>query len=102
MHKGILMCIGKTTGLPEEFIKLGTLSANAAVSEKWGHYWYHDIIRKCRCEQKTGTSLVPHYPQMPPSVKNGNNTGTTLSANVAISEKREHYWYYIICKCSTQ
>jgi hypothetical protein len=30
--------------------------------------------------------LAPHYPQMPPSVKNGDNTGRTLSANAVVTE----------------
>jgi hypothetical protein len=34
-----------------------------------------------------GTFLVAHYQQMPPSVKNGDITGSTLSANAAIGEK---------------
>jgi hypothetical protein len=57
---------------------------------------------------KTGTFLVAHYPQMLLSVKNGDNTGSaltanaasmknrditgsTLSANAAVSEKRGHH-----------
>ena len=54
--------------------------------------------------------VVAHYPQMPPSEKNGDNSGSTLSANAAVGEngditgtstfsanaavreKRGHYW----------
>jgi hypothetical protein len=35
------------------------------------------------------TILVAHYPQTLPSVKNGDNSGSTLSANAAVSEKTE-------------
>ena len=33
-----------------------------------------------------GTSLVAHFPKMPPSVKNGDNAGSKLSANAAVGE----------------
>ena len=36
--------------------------------------------------EKAGTLLVAHYPQMPPSEKNGDNGGRTLSANAAVGE----------------
>ncbi len=42
----------------------------------------YQITKKTRAKRKAvdiSTILVPHYPQMPPSVKNGDNTGTTLS-----------------------
>ena len=74
-----------------------TSSGNAAVSKKRGQYWYHRI-RKCRCQWETGTILVPHYPEMPPSVKNGDITGTTVSRNAAVSEKRGQYCYHIMRK----
>ncbi len=42
---------------------------------------YHPEILPC---EKTGTILVAHYLQMPPSVKKGDSTGSILSANAAI------------------
>ena len=36
--------------------------------------------------EKTETILVAHYQQMPPAVKKGDNTGSTLSANAALAE----------------
>ena len=35
--------------------------------------------------ENTGTSLLAHYPQMPLLVKNGDNPGSTLSANATVS-----------------
>ena len=32
------------------------------------------------------TLLVAHYPQMPPSLKNGDNTDSTLSTNATVCE----------------
>ena len=40
--------------------------------------------------QKLGTLLVAHYPQMPPSEKNGDITGSTLSANAAVGENGDN------------
>jgi hypothetical protein len=42
--------------------------------------------------EKMETILVAHYPQMPLSVKNGEITGSTLSPNATIAEKRRQYW----------
>ena len=36
--------------------------------------------------RETGTILVAYYPQMPLSVRSGDNTGSTLSANAAMRE----------------
>jgi hypothetical protein len=33
---------------------------------------------------KNGDTTVAHYPQMPPPVRNRDNTGSTLSANTAV------------------
>jgi hypothetical protein len=49
-----------------------------------------------------GTILVAHYLQMPPSVKNGDKTGSTLSASAAVSEKQRQDWQQIIHKCRRQ
>ena len=81
--------IGKTTGHPEECIKLGTFlagttsSANAAMHKGGGST---DSTLSANGAAKRGHYAVPHYPQMLPSVKNGDNTGTTLSANAAVQE----------------
>jgi hypothetical protein len=40
--------------------------------------------------ETTGTIVIAHYPHIPPSEKNGDITGSALSANAAVGENGDN------------